>query len=207
MVNPFTSAWNAFWGAENEPNQVRRMKPAFLAILLRRYQVGIRAIVAMQMICLVLWSVGSVVPGFGFYDGAAGKFNAISHLGFWLGLEIFILFVGMAALSFEMNNTVYESDDPRAIQQVNLTGTWLIFWIVMLVLGILANITHIVACAFELSDCSSSLCMNFPGFLIAFIVLLSIVLLIEVSGLYYACMFKRATRWLALFLEQRRVKK
>lgn len=202
MVNPFRTAWNAFWGVENDGNTSLHLKKRDLFILLRRSQIAIRAVVTFQALLLILWATGAVVPGFGFYDGMAGVFNAISHPSFWLAWEIFLLYVGGGVLSFEVSNTVTKEDDPQSIQQVRSVRNWIIFWVVLLVIGMGANITHIVACGTELSNCSSTLCMNYSGFLIAFVVLLSILIFVEVTGLYYACIYKRDLRWLILWLKQ-----
>lgn len=197
--------WNSFWGAENEPDAVRKIDKTHLYVLLERDQIGLRSIVAMQMVLLVLWSIGTIVPGFGFYDGQVGVFNAISHTGFWLSWEIFLLFLGGATLSFAITASLMQTtkkDLHERIEQLRRSYVWIIFWVIVLIIAIAANITHIVACGVELSYCSSTLCMDTSGFLIAFIVLLSLVIVVEVTAFVYACLFRRDLRLLRLFLEK-----
>ena len=127
------------------------------------YHYGLRAIITVQAIFLFLWSFSSIVEGMGDVMMNEDGFNAVSHLGFWLAIEIVALSVGY--LSVNVKN--------------------LKFYPTVVVVAIIANVVHIVASILELVRCTSVLCIKNNGFLIAITVLFACLIVIECVMLYY----------------------
>lgn len=188
MSNP----WRAFWGGEPELDQhvVTRWTSMDAYIHIHWSYTILRAVLFMQIVFLFLWCMESLVPGFALYDGTAGRFNAISHIGWWVWIEAFTIFIG--ALSNSFNVQALEKglgvDGSRIYSMLGFTAFCYL-------VAIVANIVHLIASALELSNCSSTLCMDWPGFLTGFIVLLSILIFVECCALYYVAQYRKHIRW------------
>jgi len=126
------------------------------------------------------WSFLPIVNGFGRYDAAPpASFHAVSHTGWWLAIEFFVVLFGVFAVLF----TVQRVERGIALALL-LTRRWLNFWMALVVGGIAANIVHLVASALEYSDCRSTLCLENGGFLIAMIVICAVLICVELFELY-----------------------
>jgi len=158
--------------------------------LLRTSQVTLRSALFMHVALLLVWSTASIVQGFGRYDAVPpAGFNAISHVGFWLAIEILVVAIGFMSISFDI--TTVEKGLALTTKRI---GKMITFWMVVLVLAMAANIVHIVAAALELKDCQSTLCLLNKGFLIALLVWLAVILFIEVMEFYAAYVYKHRIR-------------
>lgn len=163
--------------------------PESIYFSLRTSQVILRTALSFHFLCLVLWALETLVQGFGEYDAMPpAGFHAINHVGFWLPIEMFVWFFGQIAITFEMD---LMDDSKQWAVTFARTAEFLVFWMVLLVFAIAANIVHIVAAALELSDCRTTLCMLNSGFLIALIVILGIIILLEVIEIYHAWRYKK----------------
>jgi len=150
-------------------------------------QVVLTATIWAQVFLVIYLVTCTLVPGFGFYDAdPPAPFHAISHVGFWAAIEIFVVFVGAMSLYFDIG-----CKKDGLVLAFERTREWLTFWFILLFVAIAANIIHIVAAGLELSDCRSSLCLNYSGFLVALIVLLSLIVALEVLQLYNIHVYKK----------------
>ena len=190
------SVWRAFWGGDPvlDGIVVRRLTVQQVALLLRYSGTALRAMLIAQALILIAWSCGSVVRGFALYDGTPGRYNAISHTGFWLGYETFVVVVGLMSIAF----AVSALGRTLALEMAT-TIRALGFYAVLLVLAIAAHAAHIVACALELSDCTSTLCVEQNGFLIALIVLLGCLVVLEFVQLLYVAQYRKHLRYARLW--------
>lgn len=149
-------------------------------VLLKYNQTGVVTIIFLALIVLVLWSIASIVPGFARFDGAAGETSAISHIGWWIAIEIFVLVVGAMSTFFGLHYT-----KEGAIEKgVGRVRSFLTFYIFVLAIAIAANITHLVLSGLELSNCTSTLCTSQKGFLIALLVILAVLAFLEGWQIY-----------------------
>ena len=154
-----------------DENELEPLTTSEVFVLLKNNQTGVDTIVLVQLLWLILWSLASLVPGFALFDGTAGEVSALSHIGWWMAIDIIVLFVGAKSTGFGLHynkNGVIEKG-------VGKVMAFLSFYIFVLVIGILAYIAHLVLSAIELSNCTSTLCVDQKGFLIALIVGLSIM--------------------------------
>jgi len=134
-----------------------------LGSVLNTYQYGLRIMLVIQAIFLFLWSFSSIVEGMGDVMLYEDGFNAVSHLGFWLAIEIITLTIGFLSVTVKKQR-VYPF---------------------VVVVAILAHVVHIVASILELVRCTSILCMKNNGFLIAITVLFGFLIIVESVILFY----------------------
>ena len=146
-------------------------------VLLHWGQYGIRAYIWMQTVILIIWSVFSLVPGVGnvLKETEIG-FHCVSHLGFWLAFEIFLITIGGTVISLN--------------SKAKVMSNVIILYLITLLIGIGANIIHIVASCMELYRCSSIVCMNTPGILCTLIILYVSLAIIETMIVYMAYQYR-----------------
>lgn len=158
---------------------------------IRASETTLRGALAMQVVLLFVWSTASIVTGFGKYDAPAPQgFNAISHLGFWLGIEIVVVTLGAMFIPCDLSGA-----KDQVLRNLRRADRLMTFWMVLLGVAIAANIVHLVACGVELSVCESTLCLMNSGFLIGLVVWLAIILFIEVVTFYSTYIYKRRLRY------------
>lgn len=153
--------------------------------LLRYNQSGILVLVFLGAAIVATWLVFSVVPGFALFDGASSEISAVSHIGWWVPIEVITLVVGGVSvfLSFQ-----YNSDERIEASITRLRG-WLVFYIVVLALAIVANMVHLALSAVELSNCTSTLCTTNKAFLVVLLVFLVVLAFLEAWAIYRVVTF------------------
>ena len=148
--------------------------------LLRYNQSGIVVLIIVGLVIVATWSVFSVVPGFARFDGDPTEVSAVSHIGWWIPIEIIALTVGGLSvfISFQYNR------DQKIEASISKVRGWLVFYIVVLAVAIAANLVHLALSSIELSNCTSTLCMSNKGFLIVLLVFLVVLALLEAWAIY-----------------------
>lgn len=159
-----------------------------LWVLLQNYKIGVDTIVLFQVLILSLVLLGSLVPGFALFDGAAGEASAISHIGFFAVIELAIIYVGAKSTGFGLHLT---ADNSRIEKGVARTKEWLNFYWYMLIVAIVAHITHFVLALIENANCTSTLCVDNRGFLIALIVFLITMAVVLAWQMYRVAVYAR----------------
>lgn len=140
-------------------------------------QYGIRAYLWLQTFILILWCVFSIVPGMAnLLDTTENGFHSVTHIGFWLAYEILLITVGGTVISL--------NSKPAIMKNATL------LYIVTLLIGIGANIVHVVASSMELYRCTSVLCINTPAVLLTLIVLYVALAIIETMCVYMANQYR-----------------
>lgn len=148
--------------------------------LLRYNQSGLVFLIVIGLIIVATWTVFSVVPGFARFDGDPTEVSAVSHIGWWIPIEIVVLVVGGLSvfISFQYNR------DQKIEASISKLRGWLILYIVVLAVGIAANLVHLALSALELSSCTSTLCTTNKGFLIVLLIFLVTLALLEAWAIY-----------------------
>lgn len=148
--------------------------------LLRYNQTGILVLIFLGAAIVATWVVFSVVPGFALFDGASTEISAVSHIGWWVPIEVLTLVIGGVSvfLSFQYNR------DQRIEASITRLRSWLVFYIVVLAAAIIANLVHLSLSAIELSNCTSTLCTTNKVFLIILLVFLVVLAFLEAWAIY-----------------------
>lgn len=148
--------------------------------LLRYNQAGIVFLIVAGLAIVATWTVFSVVPGFARFDGDPTEISAVSHIGWWIPIEIITLVVGGLSvfISFQYNR------DQKIEASISSLRGWLVFYIVILAIAIAANLVHLALSIVELTHCTSSLCMSNKGFLIVLLGFLVVLALLEAWAIY-----------------------
>lgn len=158
------------------------------ALAVLRYNIaGVITIIIINGFLFSLWLLTSLVPGFCRFDGAAGEASAISHIGWWAVIEFWVLLVGAMSVWFGLHYT----RNGKIEKGISNVRNFLVFYIIMLALAIIANIVHLVFSAIEWSNCTSTLCISYKGFLIAFVFLLAILIVMEAWQIYRVLVYRR----------------
>ena len=112
----------------------------------------------------------------------AGSFTAVCHTGFWVAWDFVVLAVGVASIGFGL----WVGAKGDLVKDITRTRSWLVAWLVLLILGIAAHIVHFVATIFEMRDCETTLCVdsNTQGFLTAILVGIGALIVLEVLQFY-----------------------
>ena len=156
------------------------VKRAQIDNALDAYQTGLQTLLLLQTTFLFLWAFSSIVEGMGDVIQVAG-FNAISHLGFWLSIEILTAGIGYTCL---ITNVKSERKERSVLK----------LYYFALIMAIVANVIHIIASIFELTECTSLLCVKNNGFLIAITVLFGILISIECLAMYFVYKYRRINK-------------
>jgi hypothetical protein len=138
---------------------------------------SIRLYVGFQVFLLMLWSLATLVEGAATPLVDEAGVHSVSHLGFWLAFEIFLVYVGGTVGAYSNNVTSV--------------------YIFLLVLGIAANGLHSAFSIVEAVRCTSLLCVGNNGILISFAVLFGLLLFLECVLLYHAYRYQQARKLLA----------
>ena len=163
---------------------------------------GILVLVVAEFILSCMWMSLSFVQGFALYDGTTGHAHPISHFGWWIILEWSVIFAGAFTWKFLLSASNLSSS-AKFEYSITDARNYLVFYIVMLFLGIVSNIVHFSLTLVENSFCSSSFCRGFnvidpanaallgqpPStsvFLILFLVLLSALILFQIFLVFRA---------------------
>lgn len=175
-------------------------------VVINNDHLSIIVLCIVQSLLAALWLMLSFVFGFVLYDGAPGHPHAVNHTGFWLLIEVLVIVIGIVAGYFTLKA---DKSEMRLELHVQRTRNWLLFYLVMLVVAIIANAVHAALTIVESTHCSSSFCRGFnvvdpanaallaapasiSGFMVAFIVLLFVdVCLVQVVLLYRTYVYRR----------------
>lgn len=160
--------------------------PGSIERVITLYQVGLKMFLFMQATLLFLWSFTSIVEGMGDTLYMEAGFHAVSHIGFWLAIEIIIVFIGCSTLTILPNK--------KKTNNANHINRVLIFYQVILVIGIIANIIHIVACGMELGRKTSILAMKNNGILVAILIIYAVLIVIESASIYYSYKYRQVLK-------------
>ena len=157
-----------------------RLQNADVLTLLKYNQSGILFCLLILLLLQGPWYIFSVVPGFAKFDGAAGETSAVSHTGWWLYIEAIAIFIGAMSIYFGLHYTKRGTIE----KGVGRTRDFLKFYVFVLVIAIIANIIHFVLCGIEYSNCTSTLCTQHGGFLVALMVLIGFIAFVEMWQIY-----------------------
>ncbi len=148
--------------------------------LLRYNQSGIVVLIFLGVGIVATWLVFSVVPGFALFDGDVSEISAISHIGWWVPIEVLALVIGGISVfvSFQYNQK------QRIEASITQLRGWLVFYIVVLAVAIVANLTHLALASIELSNCTSTLCTSHKSFLIILLIFLVVMAFLEGWAIY-----------------------
>lgn len=170
------SGWDACCGGRRwedfDPEQGDSLSTREVYDLLKSNQTGLAVVTWIHTFLLILWVLTSLVPGFCIYDGAAGSASAVGHIGWWMALQIFIIVVGSNAPYF----TLHYTRDGVIVKGVDRSLTYLWFYQIVLILGIIALIVQDVLAWIEYGSCTSTLCTTQGGFLLT--ICIGLILLI-----------------------------
>jgi hypothetical protein len=134
-------------------------------------------LLAVQVGLLIAWQCTSLVPGFCPIENAT-TFNAVCHTGWWLAIEFVVLAVGAAAPCMDLWVVEYTQGVRK---QTSVTQKWIIAWIVLLFIAIVSNIIHLVASGIEyFMGCTTTMCLSYASYLLAFICILIFLLCLEI---------------------------
>lgn len=154
--------------------------------LLNYNQTGILTLIIINFALVAVWSIFSVVPGFAKFDGASTETSAVSHIGWWILIEIGTLLVGALAI---FPRIVY-TEKGTLERGVTPLRNWLIFYMVVLVIAIVAGLTHLALSAVELSNCTSTLCTSQQWALVLLIVFLVIIAFMNAWAIYRVTVYR-----------------
>ena len=143
-------------------------------------QVGIVTLLIISFVIIAVWSCFSIVSGFSKYDGTDPGLNVVSHTGWWLAIDIFVLLIGGMSIFLAFNLSRREEIE-ISIHKMN---GWLILFAIILGLGIISNIFHGVLSARELHYCTSSLCLTNKAFLNTLLGMLGALVLLKAWSIY-----------------------
>lgn len=197
----------------NTGNRRNKLTPREIAVLLMNNQIGISVLIIVQILILCFWLSLSFVPGFALYDGSPGHAHPVSHLGWWVIIETLIVISGIAATYFRLSanhaNTKLE-------MQVSSARTYLVFFIFMVCVGMVANAVHVALTLVEAVYCNSSFCRGFnvvdpanallvaqpatiSAFLLVFVVLLFFDIFCVQLMIVYRAVTYRTHLWYAVW--------
>lgn len=125
--------------------------------------------VILQGVVYSVWQNFSFVPGFALYDGSVVFGTPVSHFGWWTTVQFWVIIAGAVAPYFGLHL-------PRSANKlqypVMATQQYLIFYGIFLAIGIAVDLANVGVSLNEIAQCSSSLCVNQWGFLLAFIIMI-----------------------------------
>jgi hypothetical protein len=136
--------------------------------VLKNYQIGIYALLIIQLLIVILWITLSYVNGFSLYvvdpsvATSTGWAHSVSHLGLWFVLELLAIWLGSQITWFSM-----EIDTSKSIESALRR---IIVYLVAHIISMIADIIHIVLTGIEIGDKESTFYVQNWGFLIAFLV-------------------------------------
>ena len=172
------SGWDACCGGRRvedfSPDSGRPLTTREVFDLLKSNQTGINVVVWFQRFILMLWLLTSLVPGFCLFDGAPGAVSSVSHIGWWAAIEVFVLGVGATSTYFGLHYT----RDGVIEKGVDRTMTYLWFYQIVLILGIISHIVHDVLAWIAYSQCTSTLCTTQGGFLLTLCIVLIVLIIV-----------------------------
>lgn len=164
----------------------RTMTDEEVAFLLTNNQLGIDFLVLLQCIIFLLWLTGAaLVNGFPRYDGTE-TFHPVAHL-IWAVMEFVVIGAGLRASLFSIN-----APPPRYKLEIILSRAIqrLIFYIVVLVFGIIAHCIHFAASMVEIAYCTSTFCIASYGFLIALVIVILMDIILHAMLIYAALAYR-----------------
>lgn len=197
--------WDCCCRPHRHPDQFEGQKfvldNANVIELVRYNQVGIVTLLIISFIIIAVWSCFSIVPGFSRYDGDPGELNVVSHTGWWLAIDVFVLLIGGLSifLALSLNNV-----NQIEIAVHRMSG-WMILFVVLLALGIISNIFHGVLSATELSKCTSTLCLNNQPFLITLLAMLGALAFLKGWTMYRVLTYNSNMKYAFGLVEDRDV--
>lgn len=137
--------------------------------LVKMSLIGVVVIIIFHAFIHSLWSLATIVPGFNLFDGTAGTYSAYTHTGWWLMIDYVVSAMGIASVLFGLNYAaevgVLELGAERMI-------TWLQSYMIVLAFGIVAHLIHVGFTLSEISNCTSTLCVQQYWCLVVLIVVL-----------------------------------
>lgn len=139
-------------------DKVMDMSVEEMEILLTSNQLGILVLVLMQFLLVLFWLGLSFVFGFALYDGSAGTAHPVSHLGWWLMIELAVLCAGFMSYRFRMAPS---SGMTKLEYSILDARNYLVFYVGLLIVGGISHIIHITLSIIEAAGCSSSFCRGF----------------------------------------------
>lgn len=203
LIEP--DCWDSCCRPHRHPDQFDGPQVVFnnqhVVELMKYNQVGVVTLLVISFAIVAVWSCFSIVPGFSLYDGTSDELTAVSHTGWWLAIDVLVLLVGGLSvfLAFSLNQA-----DKIEISVHRMSG-WLIFFVVLLSLGILSNIFHVVLSSTELSRCTSTLCTDNQPFLITLIAMLGALAFIKGWTIYRVITYNSNMKYAFGLVEDRDV--
>lgn len=137
-----------------------RLDPQDVLTMITSNSLGILVLVCAELILFMLWLALSFVPGFALYDGTPGHAHPISHFGWWIIIEAAVIACGLLTYKYRLSASNL-SASAKFEFSITDARNYLVFYMVMLVFGIVSNCVHFALTLVENSFCSSSFCRGF----------------------------------------------
>lgn len=145
-------------------------------MLLMSNALGIDTLVFIESMLYSIWMLFSLIQGFALYNGNPGA-GTVSNIAWWAVIEFVVLQLGARATGFKLNLSADMSMLELAVASAR---KFLLFYVIMLCLAVVANIVHLSLLIAELVRGSGTLATTNPGFGWAFLALLIMLVIVDV---------------------------
>ena len=149
-------------------------------------QIVLRAILLIHVLVLLFWVMTSIVEGIGYQPVVQQVLFSQSHIGWWFFVELFVLFIGVLSISFDI--TLYQDGIYASVGKIR---SMVKFWCLFVLGAIVSNVLHLVGSILELSNCVSILCTKNNAFLIGMNTVIGVLIVLEFMELYLAYVYVR----------------
>ena len=160
----------------------------------------LRANLLIHVFVLLFWVLSSIVEGVGYQPPVEQVLFSQSHIGWWFFIELFVLFIGLLSISFDIslyNDGIYIN--------IGKIRSMIKFWCIFVIGAIISNILHLVGSILELSNCVSVLCTKNNAFLIGIISVVGTLIIIECIELYNAYIYVKGINQSRSLLESKKL--
>jgi len=137
---------------------------------------GIDTLVFIQSTMYSIWLLFTLIQGFALYNGNPGP-STVSNVAWWAVIEFIVLQLGARSTGYKLN---LSSDMTVLELSVSNSKKFLLFYIIMLCLAVVANIVHIALLIAELVGGSGTLSTTNPVFGWVFLGVLVVILIVDV---------------------------
>lgn len=153
--------------------------------LLMSNALGIDTLVFIETTLFCIWMLFSLIQGFSLYNGTPGP-STVSNFAWWAVIQAIVMQLGARSTGFKLN---VSSDLTMLELAVASARKFLLFYIIMLCLAVVANIIHLSLLIAELVNGSGTLATTNSGFGWAFLALLIMLVIVDIflavrAGIY-----------------------
>lgn len=160
MEDTFTARCNdCFCAWSKAPKYFPRNAEDIYSLLMNN-GLGIDTLVFIQSLLFVIWQLFSLIQGFALYNGNPAP-STVSNLGWWSALEFVVLMLGARATGFKLNLSTNMTQLELSVAN---SIKYLTFYVIALIIAIVAEIIHAVLLCAELVNGSGTLATTNPVF-------------------------------------------